>query len=427
MMGLPLETRTPMSLFTTLRNTLKNLFGKPPGDIPEIPEVKDVLVLDYEQFGAELSPLIRIQGEEVVLKDGRGDVKMTLPVDDTIAEADDPYAEIKLAVARKITRLLPEISEEAKQDLLNYIFMILDILSRDLLTKVRRILAEELKSSAKVPPQIIQRLAWDKDPDISSVVLEYSPLLSDNDLLEIVATSDLPEVALAIARRPKLSARLSTAIIESENREAIGALLANQSAEIDEFGLNAVIDKAPQQDLWHPSLVRRHELTQRMISRIAGFVSMALIRDIQKDQSLDTETAGRLGQIVSERLRSEKLDREKKADLATSELFSRNELTAEVVAEAIDTKDEEFTVAGLSLLSALSRDAVAGIMASQSPAAVTALCWKAGLTMRQCIQVQMRIAKIHHSRVLNAKDGINYPLDPEEMRHYLELFGDVRT
>ena len=62
----------------------------------------------------------------------------------------------------------------------------LEILARDQLTRVRQILAEALKDVADAPPDIIKGLALDEELVVSGPVLEFSPVLTDDDLLEII-------------------------------------------------------------------------------------------------------------------------------------------------------------------------------------------------------------------------------------------------
>jgi len=51
---------------------------------------------------------------------------------------------------------------------------------------------------------------------------------------------------------------------------------------------------------------------------------------------------------------------------------------------------------------------------------VTSLAWKAGLSMRTAIQLQLKIAKVPPPDVLNARNGFDYPLSEAEMKRQLE-------
>ena len=54
--------------------------------------------------------------------------------------------------------------------------------------------------------------------------------------------------------------------------------------------------------------------------------------------------------------------------------------------------------------------------------ALTALTWKAGLSMRTAIQVQLRVARVPPTEVLNAKDGTDYPLSDDELQWHADMF-----
>jgi uncharacterized protein (DUF2336 family) len=59
----------------------------------------------------------------------------------------------------------------------------LDALARDQVIRVRRILSEALKDVADAPPEVIRRLASDVELVVSGPVLQYSPVLTEEDLL----------------------------------------------------------------------------------------------------------------------------------------------------------------------------------------------------------------------------------------------------
>jgi hypothetical protein len=54
---------------------------------------------------------------------------------------------------------------------------------------------------------------------------------------------------------------------------------------------------------------------------------------------------------------------------------------------------------------------------------VTALAWRANLSMRQALQLQLRVAHIPPTAALNPRGGTDYPLTPAEMEWQLGLFG----
>lgn len=96
--------------------------------------------------------------------------------------------------------------------------------------KVRHAMAEALSMSPHAPAQVIAALAADQ-PDVASVVLARSPVLTDADLIDRVAAGD-SRIQAAIAMRPAVSMGVAAAIAEIGAPEACRTLLANHGAAI---------------------------------------------------------------------------------------------------------------------------------------------------------------------------------------------------
>jgi hypothetical protein len=55
------------------------------------------------------------------------------------------------------------------------------------------------------------------------------------------------------------------------------------------------------------------------------------------------------------------------------------------------------------------------MMRSKDGKLVTALAWKAGLTMRTAVSLQRSVALINSNQVVYAKDGFDYPFEEKDM------------
>ena len=106
----------------------------------------------------------------------------------------------------------------------------LTLLLDDPSAKVRKALAETLALSRHAPLQIVSALASDQ-PEVASVVLARSPLLTDADLIERVASGG-KATQMLIADRPAVSMELSAVIAEIGEAEACRTLVANEGADI---------------------------------------------------------------------------------------------------------------------------------------------------------------------------------------------------
>ncbi len=337
--------------------------------------------------------------------------------------AEDVDDEVRRDLAYKIGRLVPQLNAEQKDQLRELTFEILSILASDQLPQVRQIIAEEIKHCAQVPRHVIGTLARDVELIVSAPVLEYSPLLSDEDLLEIIASPQVRGVIEAISRRAVVSSAVSDAVAASGDVEAITALLANPSAQIREETLDSLIEQAPEQPEWHPPLVRRPDLSVRAVRRIASFVALALLRVLEERHDLPAEAADEVRRAVVRRIQGAGVDGDMDAALDAARAFEDGTLDEEAVSTAIGRGDRDYLTKALALKADLEESVVRKVLESQSSKAVTALAWAAGLGMRTAIQIQLRVAKIPPKSVLNAKNGVDYPLTEEELRWHVNLFG----
>ncbi|MCH9019850.1 MAG: DUF2336 domain-containing protein [Proteobacteria bacterium] len=336
--------------------------------------------------------------------------------------AEDVDDEVRCELARKIGRIVPRLSQEVRKQIQRLTLEILEILARDQLPRVRHIVAEEIKRSHAVPRHIVRDLARDVELIVAAPILEYSPLLRDEDLVEIIESDPVQGVLGTIARRETVNATVADAIAAREDADAIAALLANPSAQIREETLDGIIDRAPGTGSWHLPLVMRPELSLRVIRRIAGFVAMALLRVLEDRHDLPSGAADEVREAVARRIDEAGVDGDIDAPLDAEKAFAEGVLDDEKLLAALDAGNRDFVASGLALKSDLAPEIVHKVIGSQNPQSVTALVWKAGFSMRTAIQIQLRLARIPPAEVLNAKDGTDYPLDAQELAWHLQLF-----
>ncbi|TDQ86483.1 uncharacterized protein (DUF2336 family) [Dongia mobilis] len=334
-------------------------------------------------------------------------------------DADEGVREL---LAVKIGQLAPDLPQETRSQVRDLTIQVLETLARDQAVKVRRIVAEALKDLTDAPPHIIQELARDLEIRVAGPVLQYSPILSDSDLLEIISSGPIRGALSAIARRAQIGERLADAIIAAaieapEESETITALLNNRNTAIREETLDIILDKAPAVEEWQEPLVKRPLLPMNAIRRLADFVSSSLFDLLQARPDLDRATAKAVAKAVKKRLAAESRERD----------AARNDAPpppgdAEAMSAAIAGGKQEQVAAALARDAILNPAIVRKILTSMSAKAVTALAWKAGLTMRQALQLQLKIAGIAPHQVLNPRGGTDYPLSEREMEWQLELF-----
>jgi uncharacterized protein (DUF2336 family) len=331
--------------------------------------------------------------------------------------AADQDLQVRQVLAQKIVSLVPHLSAEGKDTARDLTLQVLSKLAEDQASRVRQVIAEAIKDTAAVPAELVLKLARDVEIRVAAPVLERSPLLSDTDLLEIIGAGPIRGALESIARRRDLGADVSEAVVAaSVDRPAeaavITALLNNDSAQIREATLDRILDQAPQRALWHRPLVTRPKMPMQALARLADFVSASLLDLLQERPDIDTETAQSIARKVQERLQSGGADEEDEAVPAD----------VEALAAAIAAGRHKAVAVALARDAGVPLAIVDKILASGSAKAVTALAWRARLSMRMALQLQLKIGAISPPQILNPRNGSDYPLSSTEMEWQLELF-----
>lgn len=340
---------------------------------------------------------------------------------------DDRDDEVRCELARKISRLIPGLPEDAQVKLRERLEAMLEKLAADHLPRVRQIVAEEIKQSDNVPKSIAMRLAKDLEEVVRAPILEYSPLLSDEDLLQIMASGIVDGAMAPIAKRQHVSEPVANAIVASLDVSAVAALLANRNAQIREETLDAIIDQAEDIHSWHKPIVMRPELPLRAVRRVAGFIASSLLNILleRKDLDLDDDTTDILRKAIRERINE--VDEFEPPDDAPSGLdarvaYANGQLTDASVAAAATANRSEYVIEGLALKSGIPEQIVRRILQARSGKAITAMVWKAGFSMRTALEVQKTIGRVQRADLVLARNGVDYPMDAEELRWHLQYF-----
>ena len=340
------------------------------------------------------------------------------------ADIDD---EVRCELARKIGRLLPGLNPEDSSRVRDQALEVMERLAHDSLPRVRAILAEEIKSSRHVPAYIVKQLAQDLELIVCAPVLEYSPLLSDEDLIEIVAGAHVEGRLSAISKRHQIGENLSDAIVASFDVSAIAALLANPNSQIREEALDRVVESASEVEAWHQPVILRADLSLRAVRRIAGFVSASLLRTLSERAGLDESTASFLNKKVRERIESEGLGADTEA--AENHIISQvkaaqasGTLNDEFVLSAIDENNRRLVASALAALAEVPKTVVERILVSQSGKAITALVWRSKLSMRVSVKIQAVLAKLPNTKMALAREGVHFPMTQDEMEWHLSYF-----
>lgn len=356
---------------------------------------------------------------------------------------------------------------------------VLDRLSTDPSPSVRRLLSEAVRELEQAPKSVVLNLARDQEDEVAEPVLRHSPQLAAEDLIDLVSETASSRQLRAIAGRDNLPSSVAAAIVAQDDIDATAALLGNASAQIREDTLDHILDLAPGRPSWHRPLVYRPTLPGSAVKRLSECVAQSLLESLAARPDLPDDLREEI--VVTEARRfpqsveplevsvvpgtvEVKPNTGAEPELGLSEddgpvamsgrgqhvdLFDIDEpaspkpakpaafggaaaakaadmagtLTEDDIDDAIFGGDAGFAIAGLAAKAGVADDTVESILRAQSPRSVTALVWKAGLSMRLAMKVQLQLAHIPSRAILNARGGTNFPMTDKQMREQLKMFG----
>lgn len=353
------------------------------------------------------------------------------PAQANLILATDEDEQVRAMLAPKIARLAPGLTANEQDRLRRATFEALELLARDQLPRIRAILSEALQHVGNAPPDVIRRLARDIELAVSGPILQFSPVLSDEDLLDIIESSPITGALSAISRRSTVNVRVADAIAASEDTDAIAVLLGNSSAQIREETLDRLVDRAADVETWHRPLVHRPKLPAKTAGKLARFVAANLLQTLADRRDLAPEAMVAIAAIVCKRLDEleavgpAKAEARKAADESTAEARARNlhtqgKLDESTVDTALSGGDHPFVIAALALLSNLPSALVKKAVTTQSAKGIVAICWKANLSADFSIHLQARLLHMTSSRILQPRGG-GFPLSTEDMEWQLEF------
>jgi uncharacterized protein (DUF2336 family) len=296
----------------------------------------------------------------------------TAPMHADLLLARDKDESVRGDLAGKIAKLAPGLSPAEQDRIRKMAYEAIEILARDQAARVRQALAEALKDYADAPPAIIRRLAKDAELIVAEPVLSFSPVLTDEDLIEIIAGTPPPGAREAIARRQGLREKVSDAIVNANDVDAVAALLGNHSAQIREETLDRIVGRTVDIESWHAPLVARPVLPRKAAVRIARFVADSLIDQLEERQDLSSDVLEEIRAVVQKRIEDGDLPdpAKKKGAKAKPEespgdamerargLHKQGKLDEEAIAAATRSGSRAFVIAAIAVRSSLATEIV---------------------------------------------------------------------
>lgn len=336
----------------------------------------------------------------------------------------DPDERVRIFVAQRLARLLPAASAAAMQD---HVLAVLTILVQDAATRVRAAIAEALKAMPGAPRDLILKLAHDQAVPVSDPIIRLSPVLTDTDLLALLATPPNPATPASVANRPGLSATLADAVLACADTRAIRALLANGSATLRDATLDAIVAHAAHR---HGRGMATADLGENIPS-LSPATAAALNEIVQSGFLIELAQRAALAPAIAAALNARvatltaPVIRAPQSELelvrAVRQLHTVGAIDEESIAEDARRGDFRRVAVQLAVISGLPVAAVDRAAALHNTKALVSIVWLARMPMQLAMLVQSVLGQCppNQTMVPDAQGG--FPMTPEEMRWQIDL------
>jgi uncharacterized protein (DUF2336 family) len=308
-------------------------------------------------------------------------------------------AEATRALAR--AWLISDLSEDDRAAAEGALLMLLD----DPSPLVRQAMAEVFARSAEAPASIVQALSLDQ-PSIALPVLEYSPLLIDADLVDIVATGN-GEMQCAIARRANLPASVCAAIAEVGSPAAALELIENAYAELAPFSWDRIVERHGHLAAIRESMLVLEGLPSATRLALVAKLSDTLAQFVVARNWLSPDRAGRLAGEARERSTVNIAARSRGEDMQglVRHLRATGQLTAGLILRALLSGNLELFDSSLAELSGLPQARVSALLHDRGGASLQALLIRAGLPESTFAAFRVALEVSHETGYVDTLEG----------------------
>jgi uncharacterized protein (DUF2336 family) len=262
-------------------------------------------------------------------------------------------------------------------------YEILRVVSDDAAELVRRAVAVTLKDSPALPRDVALRLAKDVE-SICLPVLSFSPAFTDDDLAEVVRLGGAVR-QVAVAKRPRLSAQVTDAIVEYGVERAVEAACSNDNAEFGERGLQKAVERFEKSERVLNAVAYRNVLPLSVTEQLIELVGEQVRDHLVCHHSISAETALQIALGAKERATIDLVDQAgRAADVKTfvAHLHKQERLTASLLLRALAHGHMTFFEWSVAELAAVPHHRTWLMIHDAGPLGLKAIYERAGLPVR---------------------------------------------
>lgn len=334
---------------------------------------------------------------------GSAALKIVLTSDEVRQLIEDKTPDSRAEISSRIASAYNDVSiGEEERKLAEQIFR---LLVRDTELKVRASLAQNLKESTLIPHDIVMSMVGDVN-EVSLPILEYSQVLTDADLLDVIYATQENTKFLAISKRNNVSEVVSGTLVNKGDDEVTRTLLNNDGAFISDDILTQIVDTYKESSEMMESMTSRARLPISVVEKLVNVVSSSIGDSLKQKYKLPDEA---IRKEVEKNRESETLNLVRAArshedvGALVSHLRDSNRLTPSMILSSLCQGNFDFFESSLALLSNIQVENARKLIADRGELGFRAIYNKSGLpdTMFPAVKLLLKIV-----RELDG-DGIN--------------------
>lgn len=156
----------------------------------------------------------------------------------------------------------------------------------------------------RAPGTVVVKLARDSI-EVARPLLEFSSVLSDDDLIEI-ASERSEEHRTAIAGRASVAGRVGEAIVEHGADSSVSRLVENENAHIDDKTMARIVERAADNEALTERLRSRTNVDWRAVELNIGAAGMTVLRKLSHtSRTVDKDQMQQASNLVFKRMRNQ--------------------------------------------------------------------------------------------------------------------------
>jgi uncharacterized protein (DUF2336 family) len=317
-----------------------------------------------------------------------------------------PTADVRSEITKKIAdyytqNVFTEQERKIAEDVIR-------LLAHDSEVRIRKILSNNLKKNNHIPHDVAFTLASDME-EVALPMLEFSKVLTQQDLINISKGTEQLTKLIAVARRDDITEPLSDVLIGKENETVARTLVSNKSSKVSAEGINQILNKFAESGVIMEALVERGGLSVSVIERIMAAVSSEIKEKLIKEYKLDNQVADELVNESYEQSIIQKIsvsDSEAQITTLVDHLNKEGKLTHSLILRALCKGSIRFFEAAIAALTPpLTIHDIHNIICYESTQSFASIYKRSGMPKRnfEAISIVLKLAlqETQNGTVLN--------------------------